>query len=251
VCEVFQAEGPELYACQWETEPPPEIDGWCYVTREDGYWTGAQELLADCEQDPWRLVAYGNALPHSDEILVLACEDSLAIASETPALRAALGEPCLPAREYRANFHGFSAQDATIGTDSPGCDSGLCLTNHFQGRASCPYGQPGDVDVSPMCFVPGSMVPVTVAVLPQVIARRAETTSTCSCRCDGPGDGPFCTCPSGMECAPVVQPFGLPSDDDLVGSYCIPEGMKYDPMNPGSAIMCEEQGMNCGDPRPY
>lgn len=157
-----------------------------------------------------------------------------------------VGAPCVAGDEFSPDFSGFSLNEILVDRVSPDCDLRLCLTNHFQGRASCPYGQTTEeASTDPRCFLPGSDSPVTVPVDAQLVERRAELAMTCSCRCGGAGDGPTCSCPSGTRCADVT---GLGS----AGShFCIPSRSQYDPLHPPSAMVCDSVREDCGDPRPY
>jgi hypothetical protein len=157
-----------------------------------------------------------------------------------------VGATCVAGDEFSPMFSGFSITEIVVETGSPDCDLGLCLTNHFQGRASCPYGQTTEeATTDPRCFLPGSDSPVTVPVDAQLVERQAELAMTCSCRCGGTGDGPTCSCPSGTRCADVT---GLGS----AGShYCIPSRSEWDPLHPPSSSRCESIREDCGEPRPY
>ena len=53
-----------------------------------------------------------------------------------------VGDPCVPEDEYRENFSGFDLTEANIESRSFQCQTRVCLVNHFQGRVSCPDGQP-------------------------------------------------------------------------------------------------------------
>jgi hypothetical protein len=127
-----------------------------------------------------------------------------------------LGEGCIPLDEDYATFSGFSEGEINIATGDPQCASRVCLSNRFQGRVSCPEGNLDGGE----CFTPlGERV--TVPVSPQLADRSAEERVICSCRCDGePGDGPFCDCPSGMTCEPLVPPRSSGSSGQGEGSYC-------------------------------
>ncbi|HEY2407033.1 MAG TPA: hypothetical protein VGI10_13575 [Polyangiaceae bacterium] len=160
-------------------------------------------------------------------------------------VKAALGKSCLAADEYEPAFSGFDVRDVNVDGSSPLCASGTCLVNHFQGRASCPYGE---LTGGTGCYVPGSDSAITVPVLPQLVSRPADQTSICSCRCDGPGPGPFCSCPQGMQCTHLIDSV-VPNDTANAGSYCIPNGSEYVP--PVSTEQCDSSSNNCGDPRPY
>jgi hypothetical protein len=144
-----------------------------------------------------------------------------------------VGDPCTLGDEAKTNFGGYSEQEVNIESESPGCTTGLCLANHFQGRVSCPEGQPADPSdpskadpAHQSCMTTGApSQPVSVPVVAQLADRGADVSVYCSCRCDGPaGTGPFCACPGGFECAPLVQSFGTGSGEQLAGSYCIKAG---------------------------
>jgi hypothetical protein len=53
-----------------------------------------------------------------------------------------VGDPCVPEQEYDPTFLGFSAGEVNVESKSFDCETRLCLANHFQGRVTCPYGQP-------------------------------------------------------------------------------------------------------------
>jgi hypothetical protein len=53
-----------------------------------------------------------------------------------------VGDPCIPEEEYLENFSGFALTEENIESRSFQCKTRLCLVNHFQGRVSCPKGQP-------------------------------------------------------------------------------------------------------------
>jgi hypothetical protein len=153
-----------------------------------------------------------------------------------------VGAPCLADDEFLAEFSGYAVTEVSIETLATECDTGMCVTNHFRGRASCPYGQTAEqAATAPACFIPDSDEPVTVPVEPWFLTRRAETAMTCSCQCGGPGDGPFCTCPSGTTCAQLSTL--------TTAQYCAPPGGVWDPTDPTNS--CSASAMDCGDPRPY
>jgi hypothetical protein len=139
----------------------------------------------------------------------------------------------------------------SVYTESPSCDSGVCLVNHFMGRASCPYGQTDQELGSGACRLPGSDAPVSVVVQPQFVERQAAKAVTCSCRCAGPGAGPFCDCPSGTECRPLIDDIGHEESEAWAGSYCIPQGSEYDPTEPPNPATCMVDAQSCGDAHPY
>lgn len=244
ICQLPQADGDELSACQ-SGRTPTDSSGWCYVAPNEGLGDSGAVTTCDATHQQ-ALVFYGPARS-PDYLTIIAC----ALSSPAPPVLAPLGASCLLSDEYRPTFNGYAITEVDIDDRSPICASGVCISNHFQGRVSCPYGQSSDQLSDPRCFLPGSNTPVTVPVDPQLVALPAAEHVICSCRCDGPGAGPFCTCAAGMECAPLVGDFGLPGDDSLVGSYCIPKGTAYDPLGTIPPNGCDASLMNCGDPRPY
>ncbi len=143
-----------------------------------------------------------------------------------------VGDPCIPEDEYTATFSGFGVAEANVESRSFQCETRVCIANHFQGRVSCPYGQTkeqaeGDPGPQGHCHVPSSSDKVMVAVEPQLLDRRAETTVYCSCRCEGPDKtANYCECPSGYTCAPLVPDLGL-GQSQLVGKYCLKNGTEY------------------------
>jgi hypothetical protein len=53
-----------------------------------------------------------------------------------------VGDPCTPEDEYNTEFPGFKVTEENIESRSFQCQTRICLVNHFQGRVSCPAGQP-------------------------------------------------------------------------------------------------------------
>ena len=157
-----------------------------------------------------------------------------------------VGDPCVPEDEYSTKFAGFSADEVDMEARSMQCETRLCLVNHFQGRVSCPYGQSDErARTDPRCFLPGGGTPVTVAVAPPLLDRRAEDAVYCSCRCDGPDENArYCDCPSGYSCQPLVPKYGL-GKEELVGSYCIREGTAYNRTTTNLGAVCDPELANC------
>src|SRR5262249_49979219 len=116
-----------------------------------------------------------------------------------------VGFPCTPSLETDPAFSGFKITEATIEVGAPECGGGVCLINHFQGRVSCPLGQPSPgggqgpggcqlPDADPKdnagkgCCLPGTGTPSTTAVCGQCKGsgngefrpRDAESTVYCS-----------------------------------------------------------------------
>lgn len=57
-----------------------------------------------------------------------------------------VGVPCTPEDEYSFRFPGFKLTEDVIESRSFQCATRICLVNHFQGRVSCPLGQPAPKD---------------------------------------------------------------------------------------------------------
>ena len=164
---------------------------------------------------------------------VTACDDSL------------IGTPCVPATEESSpTFTGYDDQEVVIDPSSDHFH--VCLVNHFRGLTTCPFGQnaagtghpladggsaPFPEGVGPCVDSHGA--PVVGAVAPQCTDRLARDTVFWTCPCANPegktDDGrSYCSCPSGMTCAPLVPPNG----DAVVSPnllYCIPSGTDYEP----------------------
>jgi len=182
-----------------------------------------------------------------------------------------VGDPCTPEKEYDPTFAGFVEQEVSTEGESFQCQTRLCLVNHFQGRATCPYGQntmgkpnppatmncqtPGiHTDVTGPVKADGSPVDPMVgkAVKPQCTERTKDQTVYCSCRCaDINGTqtgGNFCNCPDGFTCTQLVSSLSAMSDQGLTGAYCIKTGTAFD-SNSG-ATTCSPCGaggqLNCG-----
>jgi hypothetical protein len=185
----------------------------------------------------------------AEESEVGAVDRNLPVA--TGATNLPLGASCVTGDEWQPDFSAYSFQEVNTESGGPQCASSICLVHHFEGRATCPYGQaapsdPNQLDAPP-CLLPDGRARVSVAVPPQLVHRAPEDTVTCSCRCDGPeGTGPFCACPAGFECRKLVDDLGLPPPGPylLSGSYCIKAGTAYDPNM--STETCDWQTKNCG-----
>ena len=190
-----------------------------------------------------------------------------------------VGDPCIPEDEYQQTFNGYGLTEVNIESKSFQCETRVCLVNHFEGRVSCPYGQAeGDLP-DPMtgngglpptdpkrCRIPGTdgkhcvagnsyvdcstagatnVDEIKVTVASQLLARNAQDTVYCSCRCKGPDTAArYCECPSGYECSELVRELGLPGKSQLAGSYCIKSGTAYDPRQGG-----EISSDTCADAR--
>jgi hypothetical protein len=151
-----------------------------------------------------------------------------------------VGDACTPADEANADFAGYATTEVNSLDHAPDCRTAICIAANFQGRVSCPYG-------GPACTTPAG-APVTASVKPQLVARAPSDAVYCSCRCDGPaGTGAFCACPTGFECAPLIQDIGV-GQRNLVGSYCIKSGTAVsDPHALQSGPTCDAAAHNCDD----
>jgi hypothetical protein len=239
ICTVVTATGDNLHQCQTQPQPGADATGWCYVSAGQG--DAAHKLLESCTLNQSNEIRFmGDAAPVAGEIAMLACSGHI---PATTSVQAKLGEPCVSDDEYFPSFTGYDANEINLDDHAPTCSTNLCLQNHFQGRASCPYGQAGG---STDCLVAGSKVPVSGAVQAQLAMRPTSVASICSCQCAGEGAGPYCTCPDSMQCEHLVDDLGL-GNSELAGSYCIPKGSQYDPA--GDLSVCTEP--NCGDAHPY
>jgi len=155
-----------------------------------------------------------------------------------------VGDPCTPEDEYQQDFSGFQLTETNVESRSFQCETRLCLVNHFQGRVSCPYGQTA-AGTSDGCKLPGSADPVTVAVKPQLLDRRADDAVYCSCRCAGPDPSArYCECPSGFSCSKVVPELSQ-GRAQLPGSYCIREGSDYVAASVSETKVCDPALRNC------
>ena len=159
-----------------------------------------------------------------------------------------IGDPCTPEDEYQRFFSGYEVTEVNIESKSFQCETRLCLVNHFQGRVSCPYGQSdmqaknGGVPEYQLCHIPGTSAPETriqVAVNKQFTGRRAVDSVYCSCRCAGAdSNARYCKCPTGFQCAKLLEPITRLGSPELAGSYCIKNGTEYQAGSPNTGLPC-------------
>jgi len=147
----------------------------------------------------------------------------------------AIGAPCTPSREDMPPFRGFDLgivyMDAPNGV-SPPSGHPICLTYHFLGVTTCPYGQDQDAEApagAHPCLRPDGD-PVVGEVPAQCTDRRPDSTVFWSCRCanadGGTNDGAeYCSCPSGMTCTPGFASSSATVDSS--GSYCLTAGAAF------------------------
>lgn len=175
----------------------------------------------------------------------------LAVAALVSGCEGGVGDPCVPEEEFLKDFSGFSLEQTNVESRSFQCETRICLVNHFEGRVSCPYGQKDPAaGVTNPCHIPGSADPITVAVPPQRVKRRADDSVYCSCRCGGPDkNARYCDCPSGYGCVKLIDDLSLGSGQ-LAGSYCIKDGTPYDSSATGKAKyseLCNPDLATCGN----
>lgn len=236
VCDVEQAEGVDAESCLTDATFSG-VGGWCYLSPEQSI--GAASLTAGCSP-AHRLRLVGTWQRPAEQVLILACGQSES-SVPSPDANAALGEPCQGLSESDPEFPGFMLDTVTIDDNTPACRSGICAVHHFQGRVSCPYGQ---LSGSSGCALPGSGEPVVVPVFAQIVSRPARLASVCSCRCAGPDAGPFCECPSQLECIPLIDDLGF-GRPKLAGSYCLPTGSAYQAGTVDPSNTCRAELQNC------
>jgi hypothetical protein len=144
-----------------------------------------------------------------------------------------IGDPCIPEDEYQQYFTGYSETEVNLESRSFQCETRLCLVNHFRGRVTCPYGQ-AENDPRPdreKCHVPGTEGDanlIKVAVNKQYTGRSPANSVYCSCRCGGPDpDGRYCKCPTGFQCAQLLDFVDRLGKKELSGAYCIKDGTEF------------------------
>ena len=240
VCENLEAVGDALGACL--TDESTTADGWCYVAPAQGI--GSPTLVATCPVESRQKIRFMNGAELGMGRSFLACSGT----GPSPHPPAPLGSVCVPNDEADPTFSGYQFGDVTVDVGSPACDSGTCLVEQFQGRVSCPLGNASlESGFSTSCRTPDSHRVVTVQVRPQLVDRPPSLGSTCSCRCAGPGDGPFCDCGAALECVPLIASLGL-GDAAYAGSYCVPRGAVPGPQN--SVDTCVDNPRACSEDRP-
>jgi hypothetical protein len=230
VCEDLPIASDDLPACLDSEEA--SLDGWCYVAPDVGLGT----LSTPCEAGRQTVRFLGSAVFSEPEQGFMMCSR----VSSNGGMAQPLGQVCVPSDEEDPTFSGFTQDEVVIDANSASCASSVCVVQHFQGRVSCPLGSPANAGE---CTRPGSNERVTAEVKPQLLDRPPSVASTCSCRCAGPGDGPFCSCGEGQACVPLVDDIGLPGDSQA-GSYCLPKGAT----EPSRSIdSCRDEPEKCAD----
>jgi hypothetical protein len=255
MCEELPGTGADLGTCQNDLEASTQPGGWCFLSKSRAI--GNPDLLRNCAGDNPAALRILGGQPDDSSLFVIVASEVVEQELTLPERHLPVGSPCVPEIEWSPTFGGFAMSEGVVSLNDAACDSSICLANHYQGRVSCPYGQTmAEVDAEDFgCFVPDSDEPVRMSVEPQRLARPAQSLAVCSCRCDGPGPGPYCTCPSGMECAPIVPDIPLTSVQEVVGSYCVAAGTQLNPQIVVSAETCESERNHhppsCEAPPPY
>jgi hypothetical protein len=241
VCENLEATGDAAEACRDGSEAGER--GFCYVAPDQGL--GAPETVADCETEPRVAVRFA-AGEGEDPRAFMVCSD----ATEPEVVAGPLGAVCVPELERDPSFSGFQLEEVNVETGAASCASGTCLVQRFRGRVSCPLGNLQSSGFDDSCLVPGSHQPVTVPVPSQLVSRPPSSSAFCSCRCAGPGEGPFCECAQGQECVPLIEELGL-GGDQLAGSYCVPRGATDGPSPHNGQTGCDQAPEQCAADRPF
>jgi hypothetical protein len=72
----------------------------------------------------------------------LLCLGTFAAVGLTGCPSGGVGDVCTPEEEYKEDFSGFKVTVENLESRSFQCQTRICIVNHFQGRSSCPQGQP-------------------------------------------------------------------------------------------------------------
>ncbi len=171
-----------------------------------------------------------------------------------------IGDPCTPEDEYQQFFSGYEVTEVNVESKSFQCETRLCLVNHFQGRVTCPYGQT-DVEAKmggrpeyQLCHIPGTSgadTRIQVAVNKQFTGRRAADSVYCSCRCAGAdANARYCKCPTGFQCAKLLEAIDRLGSKELAGSYCIKNGTEYNTGSPNTGLPCSVSAPDAMPPDP-
>jgi hypothetical protein len=127
-----------------------------------------------------------------------------------------VGDPCTPEDEYNAQLPGFNLSEAYVESRSFQCSTRICLSNHFQGRVSCPFGQAATTN----CSGPGGP---RDELCDTKKGEKCEHSSTSLPDCDPavPGTCAYFggVCDAELK-ACVCGPASTPPD----GFACVPQG---------------------------
>jgi hypothetical protein len=145
-----------------------------------------------------------------------------------------IGDPCTPEDEYRGTFAGFQLTQENIESRSFQCESRICLVNFFQGRVTCPAGQPSKTTTDPatpfdkVCSDDGDCTGEEKCVESAVFAPDCLDNSECEKVQDG------------LECDP--EGFCRCSETSCPGGYVCDENTRQCRL-----LVCHAPG-NCQDP---
>lgn len=173
-----------------------------------------------------------------------------------------IGDPCTPEDEYDPRFGGFKVTEENIESRSFQCQSRICLVNHFQGRVSCPLGQPART----LCDGPdddgkcsdGAECTAAEVFAPECgdgLACPPDQGYTCNkegafCACDGNTQ-----CPTGYTCDSSVkqcrkfvchkkgdcQSPDATAEQNKGKGCCVP-GTDNEPIAAASCGQCDDKG---------
>lgn len=132
-----------------------------------------------------------------------------------------VGDPCVPEDEYNSEFAGFKMTEENIESRSFQCSTRICLVNHFQGRVSCPLGQPaptkctgaGDTTscaAGETCVEASTLAPDCTKDTAETACARAPGT-----KCDTARG--ICTCDK--DASDVAPPEGYSCVDNIYKTY--------------------------------
>jgi hypothetical protein len=116
-----------------------------------------------------------------------------------------VGDPCTPEQIPEG---GFRPGESYLETSSVQCRTRVCMVQDFEGDPSKVFYGPGDSRNTCEVDEEGCNY-----------AAEVEDSVFCTCRCGAPAGSntPTCECPSGFECAEILQGGGI----GIQGSYCV------------------------------
>lgn len=132
-----------------------------------------------------------------------------------------VGDPCVPEDEYNSEFAGFKMTEENIESRSFQCSTRICLVNHFQGRVSCPRGQPAPTKCTGVgdttscsggatCVEASTLAPDCTKATAETACARAPGTT-----CDVARG--ICTC--NKDASDVTPPEGYSCVDNVYKTY--------------------------------
>lgn len=135
-----------------------------------------------------------------------------------------VGDPCVPeniptnpASMDGTAYNGFKSTERYLETSSVQCRTRVCIVNNLQANGGSAY----PADPSNVCTPTSSPPNCVVAADPSMPINGQPNTLDyavfCTCRCNGPVGGSYCTCPDHFQCTPVLESGGA----GIVGSYCL------------------------------